>query len=383
MVKCRKCFAIAVAGFIILFAGQARIHAQESQKKSNPAIPLLLLTETPQPNIAFVTSTSYDGNLGGLAGADQKCQVLAEAAGLPANVYKAWLSTSAVDAKGRLGSARGWVRKDGKPFADTVADIVSGKIFYPLRIDENGVDTGAYGTVWTGTDGDGTVYHYPPDPIWTCSDWSSSSGTQVAEIGKSSAVAELFTASASISCSTPQRIYCFGTQNNAPVAVTPTVGRIAFVTTQTWIASGGLTGADNLCATEADTAGLSGTYKALLATNGASAASRFNTSGPPWVRPDGVAIAPTAGELFSATLLDSAVNQSADGSQYFGNVGAWTGAENPSTAGAWATTCENWTDSSEPNGYGGKAGFTDEWGFFMASSSRCSADWMHLYCLQE
>ncbi|MDD4997504.1 MAG: hypothetical protein PHI99_05100 [Syntrophales bacterium] len=340
-----------------------------------------MLTETPQPNIAFVTSTSYDGNLGGLAGADQKCQVLAEAAGLPANVYKAWLSTSAVDAKGRLGSARGWVRKDGKPFADTVADIVSGKIFYPLRIDENGVDTGAYTYVWTGTDGDGTVYHYSPDP-WTCSDWSSSSGTQVAEIGKSSAVAELFTASASISCSTPQRIYCFGTQNNAPVAVTPTVGRIAFVTTQTWIASGGLTGADNLCATEADTAGLSGTYKALLATNGASAASRFNTSGPPWVRPDGVAIAPTAGELFSATLLDSAVNQSADGSQYFGNVGAWTGAENPSTAGAWATTCENWTDSSEPNGYGGKAGFTDEWGFFMASSSRCSADWMHLYCLQ-
>lgn len=72
-----------------------------------------------------------------------------------------------------------------------------------------------------------------------------------------------------------------------------------------------------------------------------------------------------------------------DGSQYFGNLGAWTGAANPSTAGEWATTCENWTDTTEPVCYGGKAGFTDEWGFFLASSSRCSADWMHLYCLQE
>lgn len=146
-VKCRKCFAVAVAGFFILFASQVRIHAQGPPKKPNPAIPLLLLSEAPKPNIAFVTSTTYNGDLGGLAGADQKCQALAEAAGLPANVYKAWLSTSNENAKDRLGSARGWVRKDGKPFADTVADIVSGKIFHPLRIDENGADTGAYAYV--------------------------------------------------------------------------------------------------------------------------------------------------------------------------------------------------------------------------------------------
>ena len=40
----------------------------------------------------FITSTAYDGNMGGLAGADAKCQAHATAAGLP-GTYKAWLST--------------------------------------------------------------------------------------------------------------------------------------------------------------------------------------------------------------------------------------------------------------------------------------------------
>src|SRR5207248_2675590 len=39
----------------------------------------------------FVTSVMYDGNLGGLAGADAKCQARATAASL-SGTYKAWLS---------------------------------------------------------------------------------------------------------------------------------------------------------------------------------------------------------------------------------------------------------------------------------------------------
>ena len=41
----------------------------------------------------FVTSQTFTGNLGGIAGADQKCQDLADAAGLP-GIYKAWLADS-------------------------------------------------------------------------------------------------------------------------------------------------------------------------------------------------------------------------------------------------------------------------------------------------
>jgi len=42
--------------------------------------------------IVFVTSSTYTGTLGGIAGADSLCQTHAARAGLP-GVYKAWLGT--------------------------------------------------------------------------------------------------------------------------------------------------------------------------------------------------------------------------------------------------------------------------------------------------
>src|SRR4051794_21305834 len=47
----------------------------------------------------FLTSAGIDngGNLGGLAGADNHCQTLAQAAGAGAKTWRAYLSTQAVD----------------------------------------------------------------------------------------------------------------------------------------------------------------------------------------------------------------------------------------------------------------------------------------------
>ncbi|HYL59494.1 MAG TPA: hypothetical protein VEU51_11520, partial [Candidatus Acidoferrales bacterium] len=73
-------------------------------------------TATPVFNKVFVTSSTFDGNLGGQAGADADCASLASGAGL-AGTFKAWLSTSGLNAKDKLGSARGFVRIDGQPFA--------------------------------------------------------------------------------------------------------------------------------------------------------------------------------------------------------------------------------------------------------------------------
>src|SRR5438128_354708 len=49
----------------------------------------------------FVTSTPIGngGNLGGLAGADNQCQTLAQAAGAGAKTWRAYLSTQAADGK--------------------------------------------------------------------------------------------------------------------------------------------------------------------------------------------------------------------------------------------------------------------------------------------
>ena len=56
---------------------------------------------TPAPKRVFVTSTTYKGNLGGLAGADAKCQTRANAASL-GGTWKAWLSDSTTSAASRL-----------------------------------------------------------------------------------------------------------------------------------------------------------------------------------------------------------------------------------------------------------------------------------------
>lgn len=62
-----------------------------------------------------------------------------------------------------------------------------------------------------------------------------------------------------------------------PVAVAPSSGRTAFLTIQRLIPdAGGLTTADALCSSEATAAGLSGTYRALLATTTGTAISRVS-----------------------------------------------------------------------------------------------------------
>jgi len=75
-------------------------------------------------NFVFATSTSYPADFGGLAGADAICNQHAGDAGLP-GTYVAWLSTTTVDARDRLAGARGFVRPDGLPFADTVDDALT------------------------------------------------------------------------------------------------------------------------------------------------------------------------------------------------------------------------------------------------------------------
>ena len=77
----------------------------------------------------FITSTgsgTAGGNLGGLAGADAKCQSLAAAVGLGSKTWRAYLSISSADpgpddnARTRIGSGP-WVNAAGVQIAATVA----------------------------------------------------------------------------------------------------------------------------------------------------------------------------------------------------------------------------------------------------------------------
>jgi len=238
---------------------------------------------SPPPNIMFVTSTTQFANLGGLAGADAICNQRAQAAGL-AGTYKAWLSTPTSSAASRMGAASGWVRPDGKPVFNRLSDIPLNKFYYPPRLDEYMVDQG-HCWVMTGTTAYGDAYTEAGGT--TCGDFSSTAGQSVLG-GYASGNSHVFTETILLNCSYDNRIYCMGVDRTALfLPPSPIVGRYAFTTKGFWKPGDGIASADALCQTEATQAKLPGTYKALLAANGKTAASRFDTAGPPGFAPMG------------------------------------------------------------------------------------------------
>ena len=136
----------------------------------------------------FITSTGLGkgGDLGGLAGADQHCQSLAQAAGAGNKTWRAYLSTQGAggaNAKDRIGNGP-WSNAKGVQIAATVADLHSdkNKISKETGLDEKGMaikgrgDTPNQHDILTGTQQDGTAVPGADDT--TCSNWTSSADGQ-------------------------------------------------------------------------------------------------------------------------------------------------------------------------------------------------------------
>jgi hypothetical protein len=106
--------------------------------------------------IAFVTSTSHNGNLGGLAGADATCNELATEAGLP-GTYLAWLGVTLPEPMGPAArfnhSTVPYVRVDGRVIASDWDDLTDGELDVPINVTELGTtfDNGRE-EVWTAVD---------------------------------------------------------------------------------------------------------------------------------------------------------------------------------------------------------------------------------------
>lgn len=111
--------------------------------------PSPITTPTPSYVRVFVTSISYNGNLGGLEGADNECQKRANAANL-GGTWKAFLSTKSSPVDTRLIHFNGrYLRLDGVPIANDWASIFTNLGFTaPLNITE--LRTIYNGPVWTG-----------------------------------------------------------------------------------------------------------------------------------------------------------------------------------------------------------------------------------------
>lgn len=112
----------------------------------------------------FVTSTMSGGNLGGLFGADQRCNQLANLgdAKLIGREFVALLSVGGggvvTTAAGRLGgSGPPYERLDGTRVADDTAKLLSGPLLAAINITEKGALAGGPSGVWTGTNLGGTA----------------------------------------------------------------------------------------------------------------------------------------------------------------------------------------------------------------------------------
>jgi hypothetical protein len=119
----------------------------------------------------FVTKASFKSNLGGLAGADAKCQAEADdpASIVPPGTYLPWLSDGQDSPDARFTkSSHPYVRPDGTKIAENYTDLTDGSILNTISIDATG-QAGVYDQYWTGTDANGTSLKNKN----TCNAWES------------------------------------------------------------------------------------------------------------------------------------------------------------------------------------------------------------------
>jgi hypothetical protein len=166
--------------------------------------------------LAFVTSTTQNGNLGGLTGADAICQARAAAGGLPGasepNTYKAWLSDSTGSPATRFRcteancSGQGYTRVDETPIASDWDALTDGELEFAISLTELGTYLRPFDSgVWTNTLITGEADPFPSH----CSNWGTGS-SGVGYSGVATAFDEYWTdTNGGVVCGALLHLYCF------------------------------------------------------------------------------------------------------------------------------------------------------------------------------
>lgn len=152
----------------------------------------------------FVTSAQYSSDLGGLAGADEKCNIAATAAGLP-GTYTAWLSDNNTNAIDRITGTGPWYLVDGGTRVFNNRANLQTTPIAPINTDENGKVIGDVG-VWTGTAVGGTGSGTGNCAGWTGGDYSG--GFDCGEVGDSSHTDSGWTLGYCLGCGNNYSLYC-------------------------------------------------------------------------------------------------------------------------------------------------------------------------------
>lgn len=161
----------------------------------------------------FVTRERFDGNLGGPAGADEKCNAAAAAVELP-GTYAAWISTTLENARDRVTRFMGpYELLDGTQIATSFGQLLDGTLEGPIDITEAGTDLQSNGTpscagglgVWTNTAEQGTAIDLD------CNGFVSASSS-ASNAGNASAASAAWTDDPDcrgLPCGVENALYCF------------------------------------------------------------------------------------------------------------------------------------------------------------------------------
>ena len=316
-------------------------------------------------NLIFVSSETFTATLGGSAPYDAACNRLATAAGIndaSGAGYVAAVSGTAPFVDRIPAIARGWIRMDGMPFADTLQSLFDTNDpapFYPVLLDEWG--SPSLDLVWTGTSENGVVAN-------NCDSWTPGSD-DYGVLGIPTSVT--WTGNAGQGCTASNPVYCMGITKSAPVVPQPYTGQRVW-TTATTLSVGNQSpdafcqasrpaGVVNAAALIASTTRAGGTLLDLEAT---------------YVRPDG-ALVGTGAQLLVG-LLTTPLSIANDGSQLTSLDDVWTGGPLRSMSVAEAN-CNDWTDPASSAAFGDPTD-TSSRGFLVANEP-CTEP-KRVYCVE-
>ena len=189
---------------------------------NNPALPTPTPSVSPLPpspsyKRVFVSSGIYSGNLGGRAGADAKCQSMADSVSLGGS-WKAWLSDNTgspyYDSSFTKSTVPYKLLYGGLLIANNWADLTDGTLANAIYLDERGWSA-ADVDIWTNTTTEGKM---ASTANADCGDWLQSISTSFGLIGENLLISNdegyitdfrWTDANISRECSNNHRIYCF------------------------------------------------------------------------------------------------------------------------------------------------------------------------------
>lgn len=199
----QKASLLALLLVLLVLPAATMLTLKPTKTKPRAVIPLTPPITAPV-NRVFITSTSYNGNLGGLEGADTKCQERANAVNL-GGTWRAWLSDNSTPVSWRfIHSFLPYKLLDGTLIANNWADLTDGQLAQTITRTETYSYHGNY--VWSGTKENGEILN---PGAFKCNDWTSSTANGAAPVGHSGYTDYQWSWGSSYGCANNYPLYCF------------------------------------------------------------------------------------------------------------------------------------------------------------------------------